>query len=66
MNRLVIGLLLAASILTAQVNTASISGIVTDASGATVPDAQVKLTNEQTNVIAITHTTQIGTTLSSC
>ena len=43
------GVLLGATILSAQVDTGSISGTVTDSSGAVVKDAQVKLLNEGTS-----------------
>src|SRR5205085_4738316 len=48
MNRaiaLILGLLIASCVAWGQVNTASLTGLVTDPSGAVVPDATVMLTN---------------------
>ncbi len=53
-----VGLVLLPTATKAQTNLASINGTVTDVSGATVPDATVKLQNTQTGV---TLSTQTGT-----
>jgi hypothetical protein len=52
--------LLSASLLQAQVDTGSITGVVTDASGAIVSGASVKLTNEGTNAELTTTTGTSG------
>jgi outer membrane receptor protein involved in Fe transport len=53
-------LLLTTAAVRAQVTTATLYGIVTDPSGATVPGAAVTITNEQTNAAQNTATNQEG------
>ena len=52
--------LLAACSLFAQTGTATLSGSVTDPSGAVVVNAQVRVVNADTNVVQTTHTNQSG------
>ncbi len=54
------GLLLASLFAAAQVNTSSISGVVTDASGAVVTGATVNLSNDETGVKLTTATSSAG------
>src|SRR3954471_24058078 len=53
-------LLLTTAAVRAQVTTATLYGIVTDPSGATVPGANVTITNEQTNAAQNATTNQEG------
>ena len=46
--------------LSAQINTGKITGIVTDSSGATVSDAAVRATNQETNVATVSKTQSNG------
>ena len=58
--RLVCALLVTAALACAQSNLAGISGVVTDPSGAAIPDALVVATNSQTGVAAPAHTNSAG------
>ncbi|HBY59109.1 MAG TPA: hypothetical protein DEH78_04765, partial [Solibacterales bacterium] len=53
-------LLLAATSTFAQIRSAVVIGAVTDPSGAAVPNAVIKLTNEETNVVSETKTNEAG------
>src|SRR5665213_1791471 len=53
--------LLATPRLVAQIENGGVTGTVRDAAGAVVPDAQVTLTNTQTQVVQTTHSTSTGT-----
>ena len=53
-------LALIATTLTAQVDTGTLSGLVTDSSGAIIPGAQVKVTQEETNISATLPTNGAG------
>jgi hypothetical protein len=57
---IVAGYLLIASPATAQIGTGSITGVVTDSSGAVIPEAEVTITNVDTNVPRVTTTTTSG------
>ena len=57
---LVFALALSALPAAAQIDTGAIVGIVTDASGAVVPNAQVMATNEGTNISVTTRTNAQG------
>jgi len=52
--------LFTASPVTAQIGTGSITGVVTDSSGAVIPEAEVNITNVDTNVPRVTTTTSSG------
>src|SRR5258708_8898303 len=54
------GVLLAATLCVAQVFTASLSGLVTDPTGAGVPNASVKVRNVETNDVRQTQTGSDG------
>ncbi|MBS1826418.1 MAG: carboxypeptidase regulatory-like domain-containing protein [Acidobacteria bacterium] len=56
-------LLLSTSILSAQEYRANLLGIVTDSTGATIPDASIKVTNIETAVVASTKTNSDGSYL---
>ena len=58
--RLAFALLLSTAYLAAQVNTASLTGLVTDSSGAVLPEAAVTLTNTDTNVSQSATTSSVG------
>src|SRR5207248_6551825 len=57
---LIVGFLIASCVAWGQVNTASLTGLVTDPSGAVVPDATVMLSNVATNVSQTTTTSNAG------
>ncbi len=57
---LIAGLLLISAVMFAQVNTASLTGLVTDPSGAVLADAKVTATNTAKNVETTTTTTSAG------
>ncbi len=57
---LLLGILVAVPGALAQVNIASITGTVTDPSGAAIVDAAVSLTNEDTGVVLSTRTNEVG------
>ena len=57
---LFLAFLLLAGLLSAQTSTSSISGTVSDTSGAVVPGAAVTLLNEATGVVNVQTTTQVG------
>src|SRR3954453_194988 len=52
--------LFAASCVFAQINSASLTGLVTDSSGAVMPEATVTLTNTATNVSQSATTSNVG------
>lgn len=54
-------LLLASGTMSAQLDTGSITGTVTDASGAAIPSARITLTNVATNTNTVTQSTPTGT-----
>ncbi len=51
---------LASGALLAQVNTATVTGLVSDPSGAAVPDAKIEARNEQTGVVSSTTSNSVG------
>ena len=57
---LVFTLLISVTYTAAQVNTASLTGLVTDSSGAVMPEAAVTLTNTETNVSQSASTSSVG------
>ncbi len=59
-SRLAICLLLTALLLVAQSELATLTGTVTDASGAVVANAEVTLTNEGTSLATSSHTNEVG------
>ena len=56
-------LLLSTTILSAQEYRANLLGIVTDSSGATIPEASIKVTNIETGVASSTKTNSDGSYL---
>ncbi len=63
LNRIALSALLALAAAFAQVNTGSLSGTVTDPSGASIANAQVTLTNTNTGISQTTTTSEAGTYL---
>src|SRR5260370_29619704 len=57
---LILTVLCSTPFLSAQINTGKITGIVTDSSGATVSDAAVRATNQETNVTTVSKTQSNG------
>lgn len=63
MNRVLLGILMLAflgPIYQAQVNTADLQGVITDPSGAVIPDAKVKAENLATGLVRETRTRETG------